>query len=64
MSPRYAPVGRCIYCGGTSYSEAHPGRRLGDEHIIPLQLRGTLVLPEASCKACEVITSRLLKKRC
>jgi hypothetical protein len=50
---RYPPVGRCIYCGATSYS-ADSTRPLAEEHIIPFALSGELVLPEASCRACEV----------
>jgi hypothetical protein len=41
-SIRYAPVGRCVYCGTTDPP-------LGDEHIIPEGMGGTLILPEASC---------------
>ncbi|PTU71923.1 hypothetical protein [Chromobacterium haemolyticum] len=52
----YAPVGRCIYCGATKWS-IEESRKLGDEHIIPEGLGGKLVLPEASCKSCENITS-------
>ena len=52
----YAPVGRCIYCGATEWS-AQQLRKLGDEHIIPEGLGGGLVLPEASCKTCEAVTS-------
>lgn len=62
MPPPYKRVGRCIYCPATVYSEDDPTRKLGDEHIIPLQIRGTVVLPEASCKACEAITSGLESK--
>jgi len=51
----YAAVGRCIYCGATEWSQQP--RRLGDEHIIPEGLGGGLVLPEASCKTCEAVTS-------
>jgi hypothetical protein len=54
---RYPPVGRCIYCGDPQYDQSEPARVLGDEHIIALSLGGTLVLPEASCKACEKLTS-------
>jgi SEC-C motif len=53
---RYPPVGRCIYCDADTY-EPGTSRRLGDEHIIPEGLGGHLLLPEASCKACEAITS-------
>lgn len=49
----YAPVGRCIYC---SSSDSHA---LGDEHIIPYSLNGTQILPRASCRKCEAITSHL-----
>ncbi len=52
----YAPVGLCIYCGATEWS-AQQQRKLGDEHIIPEGLGGALILPEASCRACEAITS-------
>jgi len=52
----YAPVGRCIYCGATEWFAQQP-RKLGDEHIIPEGLGGGLVLPEASCKTCEAVTS-------
>lgn len=50
--PTYEPVGVCIYCGSTTYSIQRPSP-LGDEHIIPFSLGGDLVLPEASCQACE-----------
>jgi HNH endonuclease len=48
---RFAPPGRCIYCG-----ELDPPEGLRDEHIIPLALGGRTVLPKASCKKCEGIT--------
>src|SRR5215208_5306046 len=51
MPPPYQPVGRCIYCG----TETGP---FGDEHIIPFGLGGNVLLPQASCKACEKITGR------
>lgn len=54
---RYPAVGRCIYCDATEHSKR--ARRLGDEHIIPEGLNGTLVLPEASCGRCEGITSAI-----
>src|ERR1700684_3236937 len=47
----YDPVGYCIYCGG----DGLPGR-LTDEHIIAESLGGMLILPDASCKACQEIT--------
>ena len=50
QSRRYAPVGRCIYCG--AFSNA-----LTKEHIIPFGLAGNaLVLPKASCQTCAAIT--------
>ena len=53
---RYAPVGRCIYCGTT---DLPPGvRRFSDEHVVPLALNGGLVLPEASCRDCERIINK------
>jgi len=59
MPPPYSSVGRCIYCPATRYAADEPGHKLGDEHIIAAQIRGTLILPEASCKACEILTSGL-----
>jgi hypothetical protein len=56
---RYPPVGRCIYCGDPLYDRQHPSRALGEEHVIALSLGGTLILPEASCRKCEKITSGL-----
>lgn len=58
----YDSVGRCIYCGSTVYAEGEPSHPLGDEHIIPQGIGGKLLLPEASCKNCERITSRLETK--
>lgn len=52
----YAPVGQCIYCGAKEWSEQR-SRKLGDEHIVPEGLGGRIILPEASCKRCEEITS-------
>lgn len=53
-SIRYDPVGYCIYCGNHS---------IGDEHIIPRAIGGTLVLPNASCRPCER-TIGLFENRC
>jgi hypothetical protein len=44
---KYAPAGRCIYCG-----DADPAVVLTLEHIIPWGLGGRMELPEASCSAC------------
>jgi hypothetical protein len=49
---RYPPVGTCIYCGTTSPP-------LGDEHVIAFGLNGDDVLPDASCKVCATITSKI-----
>lgn len=49
---RYPAFGRCIYCG----SNGDPNRALGEEHIIPRSLGGTLVPPAASCASCEGLT--------
>lgn len=59
MPPPYAPVGNCIFCGRTTYSENEPGRKLGDEHIIPMGFRGTEILRNACCEACERETSQI-----
>jgi len=56
---KYPPVGKCIYCGATSYTPNDSLAKLRDEHIIPLAFGGNLLLPEASCKKCERITSRI-----
>jgi hypothetical protein len=49
----YDPIGRCIYCDSET-------SELGDEYIIPYSLNGTHVLPEASCRTCEGVTSYLV----
>jgi 5-methylcytosine-specific restriction endonuclease McrA len=49
-----APVSACIYCGATE-----PDTKLTDEHIVPLSLGGTLILPKASCLACARQTGKL-----
>jgi hypothetical protein len=51
---RYKPVGTCIYSGSQD--------DLRDEHIIPKALNGDWILPEASCRACEAITSKFEMK--
>jgi HNH endonuclease len=50
VRPPFRPVRRCIYC----LSET----QLSDEHIIPMSLGGTYVLPKASCESCRAITAR------
>lgn len=47
MGKIYESVGRCIYCGEQPDS---------DEHIIPIGLKGDLVLPDSSCAPCREIT--------
>jgi hypothetical protein len=47
----YEPVGSCIYCGATE--------NLTREHIVPRGLKGTLILPDASCRDCATITGRI-----
>src|ERR1700733_7626443 len=52
----YDPVGSCIYCGRTTLP--HGVDRFTDEHIIPLGLGGTRILPEASCVKCQRTINR------
>jgi hypothetical protein len=52
----YPKVGKCIYCGATTYRDDLPGPPHA-EHIIPEGLGGDLLLPEASCQQCEAATS-------
>jgi len=49
LSPKktYEAVNSCIYCGAAGSTT-----RLTDEHIVPLSLGGTYVLPKASCDEC------------
>ncbi len=46
----FGAVGHCIYCGAVD-------QKLTREHIIPLGLGGTFILPASSCAACAGITS-------
>jgi hypothetical protein len=46
-APRY--IGKCLYCGSTA--------NLTDEHIVPYGLGGPWKLLDASCEACNKITS-------
>lgn len=50
----YAPFSHCIYCPPEADIHAH----LGDEHIIPLSFGGGRILPRASCRHHENITTR------
>lgn len=45
----YASAGKCIYCDEPPF---------GDEHIIPLYIGGNLLLPDASCRQCEITIGR------
>lgn len=53
----YAPIGHCIYCGSKLYGRKDR-QNLGDEHIIPEGLDGKLLLPKASCGACEGVINK------
>lgn len=57
---RFAPVGRCVYCGRLAQDVA----RLSDEHIIPFAFGGHYVLPSASCEDCSDITGALCGQLC
>lgn len=59
MPPPYAPAGRCIYCGSTTYSETEPTHKLGDEHLVPRGFGGAVLLPNASCQKHERATSQI-----
>jgi HNH endonuclease len=48
---QYGPVGRCIYCRATRYSDDR--EKLAQEHIVPEGIGGSAILLEASCKRCE-----------
>jgi hypothetical protein len=50
----YNAVGRCIYCPPSTTPPGH----LGEEHIIPLSFGGRRVLPFASCRHHERITTQ------
>ena len=45
----YNAAHQCIYCGGNQH--------LTREHIVPFGLHGDLILPSASCSACQKTTS-------
>ncbi len=50
---RYAAAERCIYCGALGTDE----EPLSAEHVLPKGVRGSLVLPNASCGDCRDATS-------
>jgi len=47
----YQYVGRCIYCGSTE--------GLSNEHIVPANLGGTIILYKASCETCRKLIHRV-----
>jgi hypothetical protein len=51
---KYSSFGRCIYCGSDGGGEG-----LRDEHLVPYSLGGHAALKQASCRACEAVTSRV-----
>src|SRR5713101_7298318 len=51
---KFPSFGHCIFCGSDGGSLG-----LRDEHIIPLSLGAKAVIENASCEACEKITSYL-----
>jgi hypothetical protein len=50
----YKPANRCIYCPPSAEVPAI----LGDEHIVPLSFGGRRVIPAASCRHHEKITTK------
>jgi hypothetical protein len=57
---RFASVGQCIYCGRTMPEV----NRLTEEHIIPYSFGGHMILPDASCDDCMVITGKACNQVC
>lgn len=51
---KYPGFGRCIYCGSDGASDG-----LRDEHIIPFSLGGNTTIENASCRACERVTTSI-----
>src|SRR5262245_16905729 len=49
---KYDPIRRCIYCGTDGGTD-----ELRDEHMVPYWLGGHAALRQASCRACEAVTS-------
>ena len=48
----------CIYCSAEVYSSTRA--KMGEEHLIPEGIGGTLILGSASCQACELPLRRRL----
>lgn len=58
MEPtRYKPLNYCLYClcSEAAAKDLHPDG-LTEEHIVPLALNGSLVVPKAVCRVCQTIT--------
>ncbi len=51
LKQQYFNIGKCIYCGTTDTP-------LTKEHVIPLSLKGEMILGKASCDSCRAITSK------
>ena len=51
---KFEAINRCIYCG-----VKNAVAELSDEHIIPLSLNGSMILPRSSCKLCAAVTSKI-----
>jgi hypothetical protein len=49
-------TGCCIYCGASSATGYV--KPLTAEHVVPLALKGDLILQEASCERCQTITGK------
>jgi hypothetical protein len=54
---RYGPVGQCIYCG-----ETNPP--LTEEHAMPANMNGDLILVDASCTKCQQDINRQVETPC
>lgn len=53
MTPKtYPSFGKCIYC-----LKVFPPNELTDEHIIPLQLEGSVVIEKACCELCRAMSN-------
>jgi hypothetical protein len=52
---RYPAARRCIHCSNTGVA----AETLGEEHIIPLSFGANRIIPLASCRSCERMTSAI-----
>ncbi|MGO6699276.1 HNH endonuclease [Rhizobium ruizarguesonis] len=48
----YPSFGKCIYC-----LEVFPPSELTDEHIVPLQLEGSMIIEKACCEPCRKMSN-------